>query len=90
MVQKSYFNLVKPQESVVNDSLLKEFNPNLDLSVLSLIESKNKNIDDNFDFSIIRPINTDTDTSIPSFTPLSIIVPTAIPTAVILNQTTIP
>ncbi len=53
IVQKSYFSLMKPQKLVENNVLLKEFNPNLDLSILSAIESKNKNTDESFDFSII-------------------------------------
>jgi hypothetical protein len=54
IVQKSYFNFKKPQELVENNDLLKEINPNLDLSVISTIESKNKNTDEAFDFSIIK------------------------------------
>jgi hypothetical protein len=54
IVQKSYFNLKKPQDIIENNVLLKDFNPNLDLSVISTIESKNKNIEENFDFSIIK------------------------------------
>jgi cell shape-determining protein MreC len=57
IVQKSYFNFKKPQKSVENNALLKEINPNLDLSILSTIESKNKNIDENFDFSTIKTAN---------------------------------
>jgi len=57
IVKKSYFNFKKPQDLVENNALLKEINPNLDLSVLSTIESKNKNIDENFDFSIIKSAN---------------------------------
>lgn len=54
IIQKSYFNLVKPQKLVEDNVLLKEFNPNLDLSILSTIESKNKNMDESFDFSILK------------------------------------
>lgn len=46
IIQKSYFNLKKPQEIVENNALLKEINPNLDLSIISTIESKNKNINE--------------------------------------------
>jgi len=55
LVQKSYFNLLKPQNQVKNNALLKEINPSLDLSIISEIESKNKNLGDNFDFSILDP-----------------------------------
>ena len=54
IVQKSYFNFKKPQILVENNSLLKEINPNLDLSIISTIESKNKNTEEPFDFSIIK------------------------------------
>ena len=54
IVQKSYFNFIKPQKLVEKNTLLKEINPNLDLSVISTIEERNKNTDDNFDFSIIK------------------------------------
>lgn len=53
-VQKSYFSLIKPQKIVENNSLLKEINPNIDSSIVSTIESKNKNTDDAFDFSILN------------------------------------
>jgi len=54
IVQKSYFNYIKPQTLVENNALLKEINPNLDLSIISTIESKNKNTEEPFDFSIIK------------------------------------
>lgn len=54
IVQKSYFSFITPQKIIENDSLLNDFNPNLDLTVISTIESKNKNIDELFDFSIIK------------------------------------
>ncbi|MDD4026634.1 MAG: hypothetical protein PHO75_00410 [Candidatus Shapirobacteria bacterium] len=63
IVQKSYFSLKKPQNIVEKNALLKEISPNLDLFVISIIESKGKNTDDNFDFSIIRSsknLNTNT------------------------------
>lgn len=75
IVQKSYFNFEKPQELVENNDLLKEINPNLDLSVLSTIESKNKNIDETFDFSIIKS-NEPTVTE----TPIPVVEPTLGPT----------
>ena len=53
IVQKSYFSFITPQKLVENDTLLSDFNPNLDLTIISTIESKNKNIDESFDFSII-------------------------------------
>ena len=53
IVQKSYFNFKKPQNLVEENVLLKEINPNLDLSVISIIKSKDKNIEDDFDFSTI-------------------------------------
>ncbi|MDD4785125.1 MAG: hypothetical protein PHH12_01580 [Candidatus Shapirobacteria bacterium] len=59
IVEKSYFNLKKPQKLVENNALLKEFNPNLDLSVISTIESKNKNTEESFDFSIIKSADTE-------------------------------
>ena len=55
LVQKSYFNLLEPQNQVKNNALLKTINPDLDLSVMSEIESRNKNTEDNFDFSILNP-----------------------------------
>ncbi len=54
MVQKSYFSFIAPQKLVENNTLLKNFDPSLDADIISLIESKNKNIDNNFDFSIIK------------------------------------
>ncbi|MDD2224648.1 MAG: hypothetical protein PHP97_00600 [Candidatus Shapirobacteria bacterium] len=54
IVQKSYFSFITPQKLVENDAILNSFNPNLDLTVISTIESKNKNIDESFDFSIIK------------------------------------
>lgn len=54
IVQKSYFSFKKPQTLVENNALLKEINPNLDLSVVSTIESKDKNTEEPFDFSIIK------------------------------------
>jgi hypothetical protein len=53
LVQKSYFNLLKPQNEVKNNALLKEINPNLDLSIISEIESRDKNNEEDFDFSIL-------------------------------------
>jgi hypothetical protein len=53
LIQKSYFNLLKPQRQVENNALLNEIDPNLDLSIISEIELKNKNIEENFDFSIL-------------------------------------
>jgi anionic cell wall polymer biosynthesis LytR-Cps2A-Psr (LCP) family protein len=82
IIQKSYFSLIKPQKLVENNILLKEFNPNLDLNILSIIESKNKNTDEHFDFSTIG-----IDKSL-------IITPTIQPTVIstvsseILNETT--
>jgi hypothetical protein len=76
IIQKSYFSLTKPQKLVENNVLLKEFNPNLDLSILSTIESKNKNIDESFDFSIIGLNKSSAITPIPQPT----IEPTIIPT----------
>lgn len=55
LVQKSYFNLLKPQKEVENNALLKEINPDLDLSIISEIESRDKNSQDNFDYSILDP-----------------------------------
>ena len=54
IVQKSYFSFINPQKIIENDTLLNDFNPNLDLTVISIIESKNKNTDEPFDFSIIK------------------------------------
>ena len=54
IVQKSYFNLKNPQKIVEENQELNDFNPNLDLSVLSLIESKDKNINESFDFSTVK------------------------------------
>jgi len=54
IVQKSYFNYITPQKLVEKDNLLSDFNPNLDLTIISTIESKNKNIDESFDFSTIK------------------------------------
>lgn len=54
MVQKSYFNFVTPKKLVENNALLNNFSPNLDLTIISTIESKNKNTDNSFDFSIIK------------------------------------
>lgn len=54
MVQKSYFSFITPQKLVENNALLNELNPSLDLTVISTIESKSKNIDNSFDFSIIK------------------------------------
>jgi len=59
IVQKSYFNFRKPQDLVENNSLLKEFNPNLDLSIISIIESKKKNTEENIDLSIIKSNRSD-------------------------------
>jgi len=54
IIQKSYFSFTAPQKSVENDALLDNFDPTLDLTIVSTIESKNKNIDESFDFSIIK------------------------------------
>lgn len=54
IIQKSYFNFVTPKKLVDNDTLLTNFDPNLDLTIISTIEAKNKNIDEAFDFSIIK------------------------------------
>jgi len=54
IIQKSYFSFTTPQKSVENNTLLTNFDPNLDLTIISTIESKNKNIDESFDFSIIK------------------------------------
>ncbi|MDD4135630.1 MAG: hypothetical protein PHN66_01000 [Candidatus Shapirobacteria bacterium] len=58
IVQKSYFSFITPQKIIEKDSLLSDFSPNLDLTVISTIESKNKNTDEPFDFSIIKPKQT--------------------------------
>lgn len=54
IVQKSYFSFITPQKIIENNTLLNNFNPSLDLAVISIVESKNKNIDESFDFSIIK------------------------------------
>jgi len=54
IVQKSYSSLITPQKIVADDTLLNNFNPTLDLTIISAIESKNKNTDESFDFSIIK------------------------------------
>jgi hypothetical protein len=54
IIQKSYFSFTTPQKAVEEDVLLDNFNPTLDLTIISTIESKNKNIDESFDFSIIK------------------------------------
>lgn len=69
IIQKSYFNLKQPQELVQKNVLLKDINPNLDLSVLSLIESKDENTDENFDFSIIVSAKDQSSVSNPFFQP---------------------
>jgi len=77
IVQKSYFSFITPQQSVENDALLSNFNPNLDLTILSIIESKNKNTDESFDFSTIK-----------SNQPKEVtITPTPIPTSVTTEST---
>jgi len=80
IVQKSYFNLIKPQKVVENNALLKEINPNLDLSAISIIESKNKNTEESFDFTIIKSGNNliNIPTVEPTIQPT--VVPTTIPT----------
>lgn len=65
IVQKSYFSYITPQKTVENDALLNNFDPNLDLTVISTIEAKNKNINDSFDFSTINPKTTTTLTPTP-------------------------
>lgn len=82
IVYKSYFSLTKPQKMVENNVLLKEFNPNLDLTVLSTIESKDKNTDENFDFSIIKTAESSTITP----TPQPIITPITTPVATTSSQ----
>lgn len=84
IIQKSYFNFRKPQTLVENNNLLKEINPNLDLSILSTIESKNKNINEAFDFSTIRPITVMTGTP----TPQPTIIPVSSPSGTLNNITT--
>jgi len=70
IVQKSYFSFIAPQKIIKNNTLLNDFNPNLDLTVISIIESKNKNIDESFDFSIIKSNQTlDKTTPTPTTTP---------------------
>jgi len=54
IVQKSYFSFITPQKIIEKESLLSDFDPNLDLTVISTIEYKNKNIEEPFDFSIIK------------------------------------
>jgi len=54
IVQKSYFSYVTPQKVVEDDALLSDFNPTLDLTAISIIEAKNKNTSESFDFSIIK------------------------------------
>jgi len=54
IVQKSYFSYITPQKVVEDDALLNDFNPNLDLTAISIIEAKNKNTSESFDFSIIK------------------------------------
>ena len=80
IIQKSYFNFKKPQEVVKNNDLLKEINPNLDLSIISTIESKNKNIEEFFDFSIIKSTKTSTITPTPEPIPQPTLEPTITPT----------
>lgn len=65
LVQKSYFNFRKPQNLVENDSLLKTFNPNLDLTVISEIESKESNTDESFDFSVLASDELPSETPVP-------------------------
>ena len=78
MVQKSYFNLIKPQQSAANNALLKDISPNLDTSVLDLIESKDKNIEDNFDYSIVKSPDQKNISTTP--TPSPVIIPSNTPT----------
>lgn len=54
IIQKSYFSFTTPQKLVTDDTLLDSFDPALDLTIVSIIESKNKNTDESFDFSIIK------------------------------------
>ena len=54
IIQKSYFSFTAPQKSVKNNTLLDNFDPTLDLAIISTIESRNKNTDESFDFSIIK------------------------------------
>ena len=79
IVQKSYFNYIKPQTLVENNALLKEINPNLDLSIISTIESKNKNTEEPFDFSIIKSNKPGSVTPVPT---VRILEPTVTPAAV--------
>ena len=70
IVQKSYFSFMTPQKIIEKDALLNDFNPNLDLTVISTIESKNKNIDESFDFSTIKSNQASTkSTPTPTITP---------------------
>ena len=80
MIQKSYFNLIKPQKLTEKSVLLKEINSNLDQTVLSNIELRDKNTDDNFDYSIIKIPGQET----PTITQI------IIPTPTITNQTAQP
>ncbi len=41
LVSQSYNNLMKPIEEVKNNTILKPINPNLDVSVIDLIEKRN-------------------------------------------------
>jgi len=91
IVQKSYFSYKKPQTLVENNVLLKEINPNLDLSIISTIESKNKNTEEPFDFSIIKSPKLTEDTIIPIQVE-PVITPTATPISTpteILDETTL-
>lgn len=77
-----------------NNVLLKEINPNLDLSVISIIESKEKNIEEPFDFSIIKSSNKEEEdiqilipTTTPTITPTT--TPTITPTITPVTETPI-
>ena len=81
IVQKSYFNFEKPQKSVQKDALLTNFNPTLDSTAISTIESKDKNIEDNFDFSILKSGKTASATPIPQPEATAAATPTVVPTS---------
>jgi len=91
IVQKSYFSFITPQKLIENDALLNDFSPNLDLTVISIIESKNKNIDELFDFSIIKSNqNLNKTTPTPTITITPQIIENQTPEDVILETETIP
>jgi hypothetical protein len=87
IVQRSYFNFKKPQKLVENNAILKEINPNLDLSIISTIELKNKNTEEPFDFSIIKSGKVLEDVSAPTPIPSIVVQPTASPITVTPTET---